>query len=128
MRQMIDMPLQSLNLRYIVLLLLLQVLYCKRTPPHVLLQIQALLVGPVMVLSQLLNSILVPLIFHAGVPIILQNILFFHLQCPHSLLGQSFLILELLVLFFQEIVGLSGLGEFLVYEFIFFGEGLDVFG
>jgi len=42
-------------------------------------------------------------------------------------LGQSLLVLQLLVLLLKEIVGLGGLGELRVHEFVLASEGLNVF-
>lgn len=80
-----------------------------------------------MVLCQLLNRLLVSLSLYARVPVVLQDVLLLHLEGPHALLGKSLLVLELLILSLQELVGLSGLCEFVIDELIFSSKRLNIF-
>jgi len=79
-----------------------------------------------MIFCQLFYCLLVSLTLHAGVSIILQYVLFFHLEGPHALLSKPLLVLELLVLPLQELVGLCGFGKFIVDKLVFSRQRLDV--
>ena len=81
-----------------------------------------------MIFCQLFYCLLVSLSLHAGVPVILQYVLFFHLQGPHALLSEPLLVLELLVLPLQELVGLRGFGKFIVDKLVFSSQCLYILG
>jgi hypothetical protein len=122
------MALEGLDLRDIVLLFLGELLDLELGATHVLFHVHVLLIQLVVILCKLLYRLLVSLRLHAGVPVVLQHVLFLHLQSPHALLGKSLLVLELFVLPLQEVIRLSGLGELVVDKFVLPGKGLDILG
>lgn len=74
---------------------------------HALFHIQALLIELSLLLSQLLDGLLVPLVLHLGVSIVLQDVLLLHFQSSDALLGKPLLVLELFILSLKEFVCLS---------------------
>lgn len=79
-----------------------------------------------MIFCQLFYCLLVSLSLHAGVSVILQYVLFFHLEGPHALLSKPLLVLELFVLPLQELVGLRGFRKFIVDKLVFSSECLYI--
>lgn len=77
--QVVDVSLQCLDLCDVVLLFLLQLLDGKAGSRHVLLEVEAALVHPVVLLLHVPDGFLVPLILSAGVSVVLEDVLFLHL-------------------------------------------------
>lgn len=123
---MVNMPLQGLDFCVVVLFLLLELLDHELGATHILFHIQALLVELVVVVGELLDGFLVAFILESSITIVLEDVLFFHFEGADVLDCKSFLLLKLLVLLFEELVGLGSLGEFLVDKLVLAGEGLDV--
>lgn len=69
-----------------------------------------------------------PLRFNAGVSVVLQHVLLFHFEGAQALLGETLLVLKLLVLTLQEFVRLSCFCEFTVDKLVLSRQGLDILG
>ena len=126
MSQVVDMPFQCFDLGDIVLLLRLQVLDGVRRATHVLLEVKGLLVQLVVLLGHLLDGLLVPFVLSTRVSVVLEDVLLLHFEGSDLLLGESLLVLELLLLLLEVLVSLGRLGELLVDELVLSGKSLDV--
>ena len=71
----------------VILFFLSKLLNLELGAAHVLLEVHVLLIQLIMIFCQLFYCLLVSLSLHAGVSVILQYVLFFHLKSPHALLG-----------------------------------------
>ena len=79
-----------------------------------------------MFLSHLFYGLLVALVFSTRVSVVLKDILFLHFKGSNLLLGESFLVLQLILLSFEILVRLSSFSKFLVDEFVLTSQCLDV--
>ena len=106
MRQMVDVPLESFDFSHQILLSLLQLLDHVSRATCTLFHVETLLIQSIVLLSQLLDGLLVPLRLCARITVILQHILLINFKSSQSLLGHSFLILQSLRLPLKEFVSL----------------------
>ena len=127
MSQMINMSLQSFYFWNVVLFFLFQLFYLELGTTHVFFVVHALLIQFVVVIGDLFYCFLVTLRFDAGVAVILEHVLLFHFEGSKALLGETLLVLELLVLTLQEFVSLSCFCKFTVDKLVLSGESLDIF-
>ena len=92
-RQVVYMSFKRFYFSNLILFFLAKLLDLELRPAHALLEVHVLLIQLVMIFCQLFYALLVSLCLHAGVAIILQNVLFFHLEGPHALLRKPLLVL-----------------------------------
>ena len=128
MSQMVNMSLQSFYFWNIILFFLLKLFYLELGTAHVLFVVHALLIQFVVVIGDLLYCFLVPLRFDTGVTVVLEDVLLFHFEGSKALLGETLLVLKLLVLSLKEFVCLSCFCKFTVDKLVLSGKSLDIFG
>ena len=125
--QVIDVAFKCFDLSEVVLFLLLEFLDHELGATHVLLHIEAFLVQLVVVICELFDCFLVSFVFERCITIVLEDVLLFHFECADVLQGKPLLLLQLLVLFLQELIGLSCLCEFIIDKLVLSGKGLNIF-
>ena len=128
MSQVIYVPLEGVDLTNVVLLFVLHLPISEGDSVDLFFQLLDLHVEFLILLAHLVYAILESVIVYASIPVVVKNVFFLHFQSFQGLLGMSFPVGELFIFLLEEIVGLRGLGELRVDEFVFSCEGLDVLG
>ena len=122
----VDVPLESQDLLYIILFFLLMLLDCKGSTSNFLLGILHLRVQILVLSTDSLDGVLEALNLKAGVAVVSQNVFFLNLESPDSLLGALLLVKQLIVLRLEHIVGMRTLSKLLIDEPVLPGQRLDV--
>lgn len=107
------------NFLHIVLFLLFELCKLERSSTDILLSARNLVVQVLVLLTDLLNRVLKPLVLLAGVAVVLQNVFFLKFEGPSYLLGFALLVNKGVVLAFEQLIRVRGLAKLLVDEPVF---------
>ena len=122
----VDVPLESQDLLYVILFFLLMLLDCKGSTANFFLGILHLRVQILVLSTDSLDGVLEALNLKAGVAVVSQNVFFLDLESPDSLLGALLLVKQLIVLRLEHIVGMRTLSKLLIDEPVLPCQRLDV--
>ena len=125
-RDMVDVAFQRHNFLNIVLLFLLKLGQSETSSADILLRARNLVVKVFVLLTDLLDRVLKPLVLLTGIAVVLQNVFLLDFQGPSNLLSFALLINESVVLTLQQLVGMRRLAKLLVHKPIFSGQSLDI--
>lgn len=125
--QVINVPLKSMDLLNEVLLSLLEVPAPHLVSIDLFLHRLGSLVPILVVKPHLLNGGGQSFIFNTCISVVAKNVLLLHLYSPQCLLGMSLTVNQLLCLFFQKLIFLHWLSEFLVDKLILSCKGQNIF-
>lgn len=126
MREVVDVPLEGVNLLDVVLLSRLHLPQAQLCSVDLLLESLCLDEDLFVLLAYLNHGLLQTLALQACAAVSSQHIVFFQFQRTKALLRKSLPVNEVLGVLPQVFVGLSRLCELRVHELVFSGERLDV--